>query len=102
MRFLMTFLTNRSELPDPALSDKCFGEMMSFVDELKAVGQLVFDSQVLPEPAAVRVWADETATQVDEPDSEFVLAGFFVIDAPSHADALAIVRRCPHARVGAS
>ena len=100
MRFLLTFLMSKSVLPDRELNHKCFGEMMSFLAELKASRQLVFDSQVLPEPATVRVSGVDSRGDPGEPDTEFVLGGFFVIDASNHAEALAIARRCPHAQVG--
>jgi hypothetical protein len=50
MRFLLSFLMDPAALPDSELSNQCFGEMMSFVRELTASGQLLFDSQVLSEP----------------------------------------------------
>jgi hypothetical protein len=68
---------DRSAMPDPELSNKCFAEMMSFVEELKTSGQLVFDSQVLPEPAPARLATVEGSLSVTEPKGE-VIGGFFI------------------------
>jgi len=100
MRFLLSFLMARSALPDAELSNKCFGDMMSFVDELECSGNLLFDSQVLPDPPALRLVETGDSVSVDEAADEYLLGGFFVITAPGHLDALAIAKRCPHAQVG--
>ena len=100
MRFLLSFLMDRSAMPDAELSNKCFAEMMSFVQQLEDSGQLLFDSQVLPEPPPARVTMVEGSLAVSEPDSETVLGGFFVINARSHAEAIALAQRCPHRQVG--
>ena len=100
MRFLLMFLMDPSVMPDPELSNKCFGEMMSFVEQLKESNQLLFDSQVLPEPPPARLTMLDGSLTVSEPKGEAVLGGFFVVDAKSHAEALALARRCPHHQVG--
>ena len=87
-------------MPDSALNEKCFAEMMSFVDDLKASGQLVFDSQVLPSPAPVRLSQRDGEIRIDQVAHDVVLGGFFVIGAGSVDDAMDIARRCPHTQVG--
>ena len=74
--------------------------MMSFVEELRESGQLIFDSQILPEPPAARLVRIDGATTVTEARSESLLGGFFVISASDHAHALEIAKRCPHTQVG--
>ena len=100
MRFLLTFLMDPSDLPDAERSDRCFREMMAFVDELKASGRLVFDSQVLPEPPSVRLALVSDHVERVELEGAFVLGGFFVIEAADQKEALALARRCPHTQVG--
>lgn len=100
MRYLLTFLMDPAALPDSELSNKCFGEMMAFVEELTQWGKLLFNSQVLPEPPATRLTAVDGPLTERQSTSEFVLGGFFVITAASHAEALEIARRCPHTQVG--
>jgi hypothetical protein len=100
MRFLLSFLMDPADLPDSELSNKCFDEMMSFVRELTASGQLLFDSQVLSEPPASRITKIDGSLIATEPKTDLILGGFFVITAPSHTDALAIAERCPHSQVG--
>lgn len=100
MRYLLTFLMKSNSFPDSKLSNKCFTEMMEFVDELNEAGQLLFDSQVLPEPPTARLTTTEGMVVSDAPVGDEVLGGFFVISASSHADALAIAKRCPHNQVG--
>lgn len=82
-------------MPDAELNDKCFREMMFFVSELKQARQLVFDSQILPDPAPVRFSEGEA-----EDNLRNLLGGFFVIDVASHAEAIDLARRCPHQQVG--
>ena len=89
-----------SALPDSQLSNKCFKEMMSFVEELQKSGQLLFDSQVLSEPPDARLINVDGVTTMTSAQSESVLGGFFVISASDHAHALEIAKRCPHTQVG--
>jgi hypothetical protein len=101
MRFLLSLLVDGASLPDSKLSNKCFGEMMDFVDELNEAGQLLFDSQVLPDPPAMRLVQTDGEVREGWPPGKEMLGGFFVISAATHADALAIAKRCPHHQVGA-
>lgn len=100
MRFLLTFLMDPAALPDADLNSKCFREMMSFVDELKSSGILLFDSQVLPEPPVTRLVSVNGRTTETRPTAGFVLGGFFIIETASYAEALELARRCPHSQVG--
>jgi len=104
MKFLLLFKMARDAMPDQALSDKCFREMMVFVDELKSSCKLVFDSQVLPESEALRFTRAAGATSVRAGpflETSETLGGFFVIRAADRDEAVALARRCPHQQVGA-
>ena len=96
MKYLMTFHMDADNLPGRELSDKCFAEMMAFVSELKADGTLLFDSQVLSDPAPYRV--SDGAENPVQPD---VLGGFFLIEVADRQAAVRLVNRCPHRQVGA-
>lgn len=100
MRFLLSFLMDSNALPDSGLSNKCFDEMMEFVDELNEAGKLLFDSQVLPNPRVVRIATTDGIVAKSDPKTDETLGGFFVITAATHSDALAIAERCPHHQVG--
>jgi hypothetical protein len=77
-------------------NQKCFKEMMSFVDELKSGNSLIFDSQVLPKPDAVQF----PGTSGLELQALPKLGGFFVIDVSTHEAAMELAERCPHRQVG--
>jgi hypothetical protein len=87
---------NPKQMPDAILNDKCFTEMMDFVDELKRTKVLVFDSQVLPEPTALRFEGYKRVPVVGE-----ILGGFFIVEVEDHAQAIDLAERCPHRQVGA-
>ncbi len=97
MRYLMLFhMHDEVELREDQ-NQKCFAEMMSFVDELKSGNSLIFDSQVLPEPDAVQFPGMSGLELQTHPK----LGGFFVIDVPNHEAALELAEQCPHRQVGA-
>ncbi len=97
MRYAMFFhMHDATELSEES-NQKCFEEMMSFVDELKASGALVFDSQVLQTPTAIHL-PSRSGLEVRQPPN---LGGFFVVDVPTHKAALELATRCPHRQVGA-
>ena len=97
MRYVMLFhMHDEAELSEEA-NQRCFEEMMRFIDDLKASNTLVFDSQILQEPSA----AHFPSTSGLETQGIADLGGFFVIDVPTHEVALEVARRCPHRQVGA-
>ena len=100
MRFLLSFLMDPAHPPSTQLNDKCFSEMMAFISELEEAGQLVFDSQVMSQPSAVRLTASRSSVDESHPSSSFVLGGFFVVSATDAVEAKALARRCPHLQVG--
>lgn len=96
MKYLLTFHMRADHMPSAELNDKCFSEMMELVDELKKNNILVFDSQVLPTPAALRI-----ENNVARDDLEETLGGFFIVDVESHEQAVTLAQECPHNQVGA-
>jgi hypothetical protein len=78
-------------------------EMGNFAGELAQQGKLKGGAPLHPEAAGVRVEVrDGKAIVTDGPfaESKEVVAGSFIIDAASRADAIEIAKRCPHARAG--
>lgn len=96
MQYLMTFHMRADQMPGAELNDKCFSEMLEFVADLKENNILFFDSQILPEPAAIRVENESSSVHLAE-----TLGGFFILNVESHEQAVELARRCPHNQVGA-
>lgn len=96
MRYLMSFHMQSDHMPSAALNDKCFIEMMDFIKKLKEENRLLFDSQVLHDPVALRF-----EQGVEKEISQEILGGFFIIDVQSREQAIELARLCPHNQVGA-
>ena len=96
MRYVMLFHMHNEAVLSEEANQKCFKEMMRFIDELKARDSLVFDSQILQTPPGVHLPSTSGLETRGIPE----LGGFFVIDVPTHEVALEIATRCPHRQVG--
>jgi len=80
-----------------------YREMVGYDETLKREGRYVESSQLALDPPAARV--DGRAGKVLVVDGPFaetkeVAGGYYVVRAPSRADAVALAARCPHARWG--
>jgi hypothetical protein len=78
-------------------------EMGKFAGELAQQGKLKGGAPLHPESAGVRVEVRDGKTIVtDGPfaESKEAIAGSFIVDAASRAEAIEIAKRCPHARAG--
>ncbi|GEM_PF-5390737 len=101
MRFLFTFLMGPAHPPSPTADQKCFAEMMAFVDELKAGGQFVFDSQVMPSSPRVRIPSTHPEVAISDGQQDSAVGGSFVIEVDCHAAAVRLAERYPHLQPGA-
>lgn len=94
MEFILIMLADREAPEDPAI----YPEMGRFAGELAGSGKLRGGAPLVSEGEGARV----TGARVDEGPfpSRVVIGGYFVVDCRSRTEAIAIARRCPHARVG--
>jgi hypothetical protein len=104
MRFLL--LIKHDERPWLANSnhdkEKTYEEYRALIGELARLGYLVEADQCTARETAkvVRLRQGETEIQsVSGPAAEQI-AGYFLLDPPSHADALRVAERIPGARTG--
>jgi hypothetical protein len=94
MEFVLILLADREAPEDPSI----YPEMGRFAGELAGSGKLRGGAPLHPEAEGARVTG---ATVIDGPfPSRVMVGGYFVIDCKSRAEAIAIAKRCPHARVG--
>jgi hypothetical protein len=78
-------------------------EMGAFAGELARAGQLRGGVPLHPESAGARVsLRGGRAVVTDGPfaESKEVVAGYFVLEVASRDEAVAVAKRCPHARFG--
>jgi hypothetical protein len=78
-------------------------EMGKFADELSQQGKLRGGAPLHPEATGARVRVrDGKAVVTDGPfaESREVIGGSFIVEAEDRAAAIAIAKRCPHARAG--
>ena len=105
MRFMMivkaTAATEAGAMPD----DRALSSMMKFNEQLANAGVLVGLAGLQPSSAGVRVrLAGEPRTVIEGPFAagEGLIAGFWLIDVRSRAEAIAWCLRCPNPHPGAS
>jgi hypothetical protein len=105
MKFLL--LVHHNETNFAAMSDTVKRDMLAesvqLTHDLNAQGQYVHASPLTPSAAAVRVQVrNGKATVTDGPfvETHEHIAGYFLIDAPSREQAIAIAARIPGARLG--
>jgi len=100
MEFMLLFLVHKdAPPPEPA----GFAEMGAFAAELARQGKLRRGAPLTDASEAARIRVrDGNALVTDGPfaESKEVVAGFWVIDVASRAEAIDIARRTPHARDG--
>jgi hypothetical protein len=94
MEFMLILLADREAPEDPNVHR----EMGRFASELAGAGQLRGGAPLKPESEGVRI-TGEMVTIGPFP-SRVVLGGYLLVECRSRAEAIAIARRCPHARVG--
>lgn len=94
MEFILIMLADREAREDPSI----YPEMGRFAGELAGTGKLRGGAPLVSEAEGARVTGD----RVDNGPfpSRVVIAGYFVVDCKNRAEAIAIARGCPHARVG--
>ncbi len=97
MRYIMLFHMHDEANLSEDQNQKCFKEMMRFVDDLKSTNSLIFDSQVFQKPDAVQFPGTSGSRLQALPK----LGGFFVIDVPTNEAAMELAEQCPHRQVGA-
>ena len=100
MEFMLLFMARRgAPKPEPA----GFAAMGKFAAELASQGKLRRGAPLGDESAGTRVRVRAGRTLVSDgpfAESKEVVAGFWIIDAASRAEAIEIARRTPHARGG--
>jgi hypothetical protein len=77
-----------------------YARMQRFAETLQARGQLLAVESLASQASAVRVQVRDGQAQVlDGPFAEAkeMVGGFFLIDCPTRAEAVAIARQCPAA-----
>src|SRR5262245_5752629 len=94
MEFVLIMLADREAPEDPSI----YPEMGRFAGELASSGKLRGGAPLMSEAEGARV----TGARVDDGPfpSRVVIGGYFVVDCRNRAEAIAIAKRCPHARVG--
>jgi hypothetical protein len=88
---------------DPGREAVSMPEMGRFAGELASRGKIRGGAPLQPDATGARVEVRDGRTLVtDGPFAECkeVIAGFFVVEAASRAEAIEIAKRCPHARAG--
>jgi len=105
MKYLLLIYADeaRWQTMTEAAQGAIFGEYMTLVDELKASGKYLGGEPLEPTTTASTVrLRDGKALVTDGPFAETreQLGGFFLIEAGSLDEALAIAGRIPDARVG--
>src|SRR5512145_1426564 len=98
MQFTFLF-KQRQDAPIDATAGKA--AMGQFAAELARQGKLRRGGSLVESGATVRV-RDGQAFVIDGPfaESKEVVAGFWIVEVASRAEAIDIARRCPHARHG--
>jgi hypothetical protein len=99
VQFMLIFGNRRGVQPDPSV----YEEMGKFAGELAAQGKMRGGAPLHPEEQGARVRVEAGKPVVtDGPFTETkeVIGGFFMIEAKDRREAIAIAKRCPHARVG--
>lgn len=80
---------------------QAYASMVDFAQNLRAQGKLLAVESLQSQDKAVRVAVRGGRTQtLDGPYAEAkeMVGGFFLIDVPTHEEALAIAARCPAAQ----
>src|SRR5262245_1852129 len=95
----MEFLLILGSLRDAPFDESVFPEMGRFAGELAAKGRIRGGSPLCSESEGVRVRrSDGKAVVSDGPFAETreVIGGYFLIEAGSLREAVAVAKRCPH------
>jgi len=99
MDYMLVILSRRGEGSRASI----FPEMRRYSAELGQQGRMRSGAPLQPESEGARVRIERGVAQVvDGPfaESKEVVAGYFMLDAASFAEALELAKRCPAARVG--
>ncbi|MEU3017979.1 YciI family protein [Nocardiopsis sp. NPDC007018] len=100
MRYLMSIMsTPESEAADYEVGPEVYEEMGRYNEELVRAGVLLSGEGLAPTSAGAEVvFRDGEATVVDGPFTEAkeFIAGYWVLQVTSHAEALEWAKRCPH------
>ncbi|ATE59515.1 YciI family protein [Thauera sinica] len=103
MTFMLLIVEPRGQRAERSESEArgLYAQMQAFGDELKAQGCYIASESLRPDEHAVRVAAPAGTPQLrDGPFAEAkeMVGGFFLIEAASREEAVAIASRCPAAR----
>lgn len=100
MRYLMSIMsTPESEATDYEVGPEIFEEMAKYNEEMVKAGILLTGEGLAPTSEGAEViFRDGDATVVDGPFTEAkeFIAGYWVIQVSSHAEAIEWAKRCPH------
>jgi hypothetical protein len=99
MQFMLIFANRRGQ----EIDESVYPEMGKFAQELAAQGKMRGGAPLHPEEQGARVRMTKGKLVVtDGPFTETkeVIGGFFMIEAKDKREAVAIAKRCPHARTG--
>ena len=100
MEFMLLFVERRGA---PGGGPGGLAEMKKFAGELASQGKLRRGAPLRAESDAARIQlrgAEPIATDGPFAESKEVLGGFWIVDVAGREEAIAIARRCPHARHG--
>ena len=87
------------EARSPAEGEAVYQRMVDWAAELKSRGLLLGGESLVSQREATRVRAGTRAMVLDGPFAEAkeMVGGFFLVDCPTHHEAVAIARTCPAA-----
>ena len=103
MRYLMAILTPEADRPDPDATAKMSAEFERYTREMIKAGVRIDGYALTPSNDGKRVQVRSGARKViDGPFTETkeVLAGLYVMEVASEAEAIAWAERCPAAAYG--
>ena len=101
MEFMLLFVA-RKDAP-PSGGPEVLAEMKKYSGELASQGKLRIGAPLRAESEGARIrvrGGKPLATDGPFAESKELLGGFWVVDVASRDEAIAIARRCPHARHG--
>ncbi|MBQ1082108.1 MULTISPECIES: YciI family protein [unclassified Nocardiopsis] len=104
MRYLMSIMsTPETEAADYEVGAEVYEEMGKYNEEMIRAGVLLAGEGLAPTSAGAEViFSDGEATVLDGPFTEAkeFIAGYWVLQVSSHAEALEWAKRCPHPAKG--
>lgn len=103
MRFMLMIVEPRGQRAQRGEAEgrALYAEMLAFGQGLRERGQLLASESLRPDEHGVRIRAPEGKAQLlDGPFAEAkeMVGGFFLIEAASRDEAVAIAQNCPAAR----